>query len=221
MRTPVTSFILSFGILFIAEGMGNIANAEENQADGTVIQRPPDEKPPTLAPDLNANVASVVEAKRDGEHPERLSVLVPLPRFDLAKYNADKQAYVDVIEPGRVFQSAAPGENVPVLSIIGKKNRTIPRKGTTPLQVAVPPGGCASFIALDLGTFDNGLTSITVIADEKGVATANLHATAGVRGPTRILVGSPMASGQVSFRITVLGRTTEPAMQPSGEPASR
>jgi len=66
----------------------------------------------------------------------------------------------------------------------------------------------ANVTEMDLGTFSNGLTAITVRADEEGVAKATYTASGGVIADVSVLVGSPLASGQVSFFVFV----TEPTV---------
>ena len=162
---------------------------------------------PSVRPDLNANVASVAEAARTGKYPERLSPLMAPKPFDPATFAANPQAYLDVVEPERVFQSAEPGVDVPVLSAKGTASYEIPVGGSCTLAVVTKPGAPTTFTALDLGTFQNSLTSITVVADAQGVASATYSASGGVIADAQILAGSPGASGQVKFHVFV---TTPP-----------
>lgn len=162
--------------------------------------------PPSVRPDVNANVASVAEAARTGKHPERLSPLMAPKAFDPASFNANPQAYLDVIEPGRVFQSAAPGPSVPVLRSKGTASFTITRGGSCPLTVITAPDAPVTFTTLDLGTFPNQLTSITVRANAQGEATTTYAASGGVIADVSVLAGSPLASGQVKFHVFVTDR---------------
>jgi hypothetical protein len=156
-----------------------------------------------VRPDLNANVASVAEAARTGKYPERLSPLIAPKPFDPTAFAANPQAYLDIVEPGRVFQSAEPGVDVPVLSPQGTASYEIPVGGSCTLTVVTRPGYPTTFTALDLGTFQNSLTSITVQADAQGVASATYSASGGVIADAQILAGSPGASGQVKFHVFV------------------
>jgi hypothetical protein len=156
-----------------------------------------------MRPDLNPNVASVAEAALTGKHPERLSPLVAPKPFDPAAFAADPKAYLDVVEPGRVFQSAAPGPDVPVLSPVGPASFEIAVEESCTLAVTTAPGSVVTFTALDLGTFPNSLTTITVQADAQGAASTVYTATRGVIADAQVLAGSPGASGQVKFHIFV------------------
>lgn len=156
-----------------------------------------------LPPDLNENVKSVVEAARTGEHPERLSVFIQPKPFDADAWERDPQAYLDVVEPGRAYQSAQPGPGIPVLRPIGRRFHTLLQGESTALKVLTKPGAPVTFTSFDLGAFVNKLTTITVKADTQGIATAEFFATPGTINNVNILAGSPMATGQVEFMVYI------------------
>ena len=158
---------------------------------------------PSVPADLNPNVRSVMEAARTGTHPERLSPLIAPKPFDPAAFAADPKSYMDIVEPGRVFQSAEPGPDVPVLNPQGSASFEIAVGESCTLTVTTRPGYPVTFIAPDLGTFPNSLTSITVQADAQGVASTVYRATGGVIADAQVLAGSPGASGQVKFHLFV------------------
>jgi hypothetical protein len=158
---------------------------------------------PAVRADLNPNLRSVAEAARDGTHPERLTALLAPAPFDAQRFAADPQAYLDVVEPGRVFQSAAPGEHVPELELVGDAIATIPQGASTRLRVRGVPLGPVTFTSFACGAFANHLTSITVRADDAGVAEAIFTAPPGTLNDVNILAGSPLSSGQVNFCVTV------------------
>ena len=126
----------------------------------------------------------------------------PTP-FHAATFARDPSAYLDVVQPSRVWDVATPGPNVAPLTAISDTARTIPALGSVRLQVQTAPLFPVSFFSYDLGVFANNLAAITVRADSQGVASAVWTATAGTTGLTRIHVGSPGASGNVLFNITV------------------
>ena len=65
-----------------------------------------------VAFDTNANTNSIREALQGKQFAERLSVKILPKPFDLEEYRRDPQAYLDAVEPGRVFQAAQPGPGV-------------------------------------------------------------------------------------------------------------
>ncbi len=159
---------------------------------------------PRVPADENAHVESVAEAARDGTHPERLSVLVRPAKFDAKAYKANPRAYLDTVEPGRVFQAAPSGPGVPRLRTTDARLKQVVQGETAALRVVAPPGAPVTFTSFDAGAFENRLTSITVAADQQGIAQAKFLATTGTIADVHILAASPVASGQARFVVNVV-----------------
>ena len=159
---------------------------------------------PRIAGDLNPEVAKVVEALRSGENPERLSVLAKPDSFDREAYESDPEEYLSTPEPGRVWQALQPGEGVPHLGITDAASYAIVQGETVPLKVTAIPGAPVTFTSLDLGEFQNRLTTVTVAADADGLAVARFTGTSGTIGSVNVLAASPMTAGQARFRISVV-----------------
>jgi len=70
--------------------------------------------------------------------------------------------------------------------------------------VRATPGAPVTFTSFDLGQFENQLTSITVRADDKGIATARFIGSPGTINDVNILVASPVNSGQAKFAVNVV-----------------
>lgn len=158
---------------------------------------------PAVPADANPQTRSVAEALRTRKHPERLSPMIPPKPFDAEAFQANPQAYLDVVEPGRVFQVAQPGPGVPPLRRLSPGYQGVTQGDTVMLRVKTTPGSPVSYTAFDLGAFENRLTSISVQADEQGIAQAEFRATPGTVEDVHILAGSPGASGQVRFTVNV------------------
>ena len=156
-----------------------------------------------VAPDVNAQVASVADALKNSNHPERLSPLVQPKPFDRVQFEKDPKAYLDVIEPGRVFQSKNPENGVLAIQRISEAFVTIPQKDKTVLKVKALPHMPVSFTSFDLGAFQNKLTAITVQADKDGFAEATFIATEGTIAECNILCSCPETTGRVKFVITI------------------
>lgn len=150
-----------------------------------------------------ANQQSVVEAVRSGKHPERLSLAIDPAPFDPAAYARDSQAYLAVVEPARVYQTAPAGPDAVALRAAVDHTIRIPAHGSTPLTVIGVPGAPVSWTVLDGGQFANGLASITVQADAEGKATTTYTATPGTVDEVQILVGSPMTVGTLTLVVHV------------------
>lgn len=167
--------------------------------------------------DLNPQVALVASALTQHDHPERLSALVQPPAF---VRGSDPAAYAADVAPGRAFQSAAPGPGVPVLSAVGPTQVTMDQDGKVYLRVRSQANTPVTFTSFDLGSFGNALATQTVVADANGVASVAFTAGPGTIDGVHILAGSPGASGQVPFVVTVapsargLSAATAPASAP-------
>ncbi|MCG8649117.1 MAG: hypothetical protein MI861_04755 [Pirellulales bacterium] len=158
---------------------------------------------PLQKPDANPQVSSVHQALVRRNKPQRLSpIFVPAP-FDRDAYQADPQAYLSVHEPGRVFQSAQPGPGVPVLTSISARRQTMRQGEAVRLSVKTLPGMPVTMTSFDLGIFSNGLTSITVAADEQGIASASFTGSSGTAGSINVLAASPVAAERVQFNVFV------------------
>ena len=156
-----------------------------------------------VAPDANPQVKSVVEARLSGKNPERLTPFLAPQPFDAKSYEADPEKYLSVVEPGRVFQTAQPGAKVPQLNPRGSLLRSMIQGDTVTLEVLAPAGAPVTFTSFDLGAFENKLTSMTVKADKRGLASVKFTATPGTIGNCSILAGCPVASGQVRFMMDI------------------
>lgn len=172
---------------------------------------------PMVPLNVNKQAASVAEAIREKKHPERLSMLARPAAFDPKAYQANPDAYLNVVEPARVFQTAQPGPKVPRLRLLGSARPDIAQGSSTPLRVLAPPGSPVTFSSFDAGEFENRLTSITVQADKQGVAEAKFLATPGTISRVHILAGSPVAAGQARFVVNVT-RGEAPAANANAKP---
>lgn len=159
---------------------------------------------PAVPRNLNPAVQAAVEAIETKSHPERLSVLVPPRAFDAGAYRENPRAYLDTVEPNRVFATAAPGPDVPRLAPVSPRLQMAQQGEPVELRVQAPPGAPVTFSAFDLGTFtETGLTSVTVAANDQGVAMATFVAPPGTIEDVNVLAGSPLASGQMKFVVNV------------------
>jgi len=181
----------------VADLKGN----ENKKADpaGSVV-----EKSLPVKGNTNPQVRSVAEALRDKSHPERLSALIPPKQFDPQAYRADPASYNNTIEPGRIFQSAQPQRNVPQIRMMSEQLQDVKPGDAVTLRVKAAPKYPVSFSSGDLGSFANKLNTITVEADEVGVAEVKFYASPGMKNTARIIAASPMASGQASFLVNVV-----------------
>jgi hypothetical protein len=160
----------------------------------------------------NPGVQSVREASANKTHPERLSPLIPAHPFDQAAFEADPQAYLDVVEPGRCFQTLqSPGPDSVYLQAGASGVRAAEGKPIV-LMVKGAPRAPVTFTAFGPGQFtENTLGSISVRGDANGHALVHFAAPAGFVGRIPVLVGSPLAIG--NQRIMVEATTATVAAQ--------
>ena len=156
-----------------------------------------------LDPAANEHVKSVVDAAHSGRNPERLSPLIAPHRFDLKAYQKDSHAYVSVIEPGRVWDTADEGPGVKPIGLKGPALQHCPALGSVSFTAVVAAGAPVTFTTLDGGAFQNGLTTITLQADAKGEATATFTATEGTIGTVNMLAACPLTTGQIGPMVLV------------------
>jgi hypothetical protein len=169
----------------------------EAQHYGTVVPIPGNATP---------QAASVMEALKSRTQPERLSAMFQGKPFNKAEFDANPKAYLDVTEPGRVFETAQPGDGVPVLTAAGDRMVRIKQGESVRLSVKGVPLSPISFTSFDLGAFqESKLSSVTVQADKEGVAAVTFIATPGTLNDANVLAGSPLSSGQVKFVVDIAG----------------
>lgn len=167
--------------------------AEERQKVG---------KQPALALDAHPTITRLHETLKKGGR-NTFGMHVEAPAFDFEAFKKDRDDYAGQFAPNRVYQAAQPGPNVPVLSPISSSTHSMIAGEAIRLQVKTAPGYPATYVSLDLGTFQNKLNAITVIADKEGVAEVLYTATPGTVNRSHVLVGSPGASGQACFEIRI------------------
>lgn len=169
---------------------------------------------PVVAPDYAAQQASV----GGSTSPARVSPDARPTPFNPAAYRRDPAAYLGIIEPGRIWAPAEPGPDVPELTMVGEDRVQVTELGQVLLHLRAAPRAPVTLTSLDLGAFANGLTSITVQADDAGEVQVPWTATAGTIAGVRILAASPVLSRQVLIGIQVLPPSQASAPSPRVQP---
>jgi hypothetical protein len=160
-------------------------------------------KPSVNTDQESANKRSIVEAAQTHTHPERLSPMIAPTPFNRADWEANPQAYLDVVEPGRCYRTAeSPGPDTPQLRAQSPRLSHSEPGGKTHLMVMSAPNSPVTFTAFGGGEFvENGLNSISVKADARGYAGVTFVVPENARGLLPVLVGSPLAVGNQTFLI--------------------
>ena len=160
---------------------------------------------PRLKGDENEQVRRLV-AELSGETPvrEALSSYFHPEPFDLRAYQADPNAYLQQIRPGRAFAPADPGPEVTPLESLSPGFYRILQGEQVVLRVRAEAGLPVTFYSPATGHFlANQLTTLTVAAGDDGIATATYKTGPGSLGLTDVVVASPVHSGQIQYRILV------------------
>jgi hypothetical protein len=155
----------------------------------------------------NLQVAGLVAALVNKNHPEMVSALAPAPPFDVADFRKDPDAYVNTVVPSRAFQTAQPGPGVSPLTPVGATQISMKQDGQVILRVLGEAGAPITATSFDLGRFSNQLVSQTVIADHNGIAAVSFSPGSGTISDVHIVIGSPMSSGSVTYVVTVTQAT--------------
>lgn len=136
---------------------------------------------------------------------ERSPLAKPVP-FDPERWSNEpgyRQWYLAHPEPGRIWQSAAPGAGIPALQAQGTRRRTLPAGLEVDLAVRLPAESPVTFTCISDGTFtSNGLNVLTTSAGTDQMATARYLAPARP-GTYTVMAASPLASGTITFVIVV------------------
>jgi hypothetical protein len=130
----------------------------------------------------------------------------PAPAFDREAYLADPASYLDVASPSRAQEPAQPAADVPMLESVNGTAGTVPPLGSAVLQAKTEPGMPVTFTSWGLGSFDSGFPTITVAADEQGIASARFTASKGTVGQCPIMAASPVRGGTLRYLVTVSDR---------------
>ena len=147
-------------------------------------------------------VAAVLAAEKSGQSAHLATRRMP-PPFDPVRYAQDREAYCRQVVPGRIWQMAMPGPDVPVLKAQGDLHREAVQGESVLLSVRAPVGSPVTYFAFDGGAFPNKLGCQTVFAGTNGVASIAYMPTSGVYHETNVGAACPAASGQVVFRLFV------------------
>ncbi len=170
--------------------------------------------------DVNEQVAAAYEAIKTGKHPERLSVAIASETarsFDPEKFDPEsdrydedyRKAYMRSPEPGRVWFPAQPAEGVSRIQPLMPRYVEVPQGEEITLRVSGEPGQPVTFTSFDLGQFENKLTTMTVVANDQGVAEAKFQGPPGTIDDVAIMAASPVMSGQVRLTVHVTMPETE------------
>lgn len=184
-----------------------VAGQKQNEKESSTAPKMIQGFSPDIAPDTNPHTQLVAASLKSRENPERFSSFIVPASFDLEAFKANPKAYAEsyaaVVEPGRVFASAQPGEGVSSISTTSSRLHRVKQGESVTLTAKAIPYAPVSFWTENLGSFENKLTAITVVADENGDASTAFLASGGTIHEVNVLASSPVTSGQLRFIVSV------------------
>jgi len=160
---------------------------------------------PPLKGNENPQVAGLYAEVADFHAPAASrSAMFLAQEFDEQKYRENPKTYLDKIRPGRVFKPKQPGQGVRPIAAESNRFVTILQNESVNLIIQASPNAPVTFYTPDGGEFGNRLKSISIAANENGIAEVTYRAVSGVAGLIEILGASPLHSGQVKFTVKVV-----------------
>ena len=160
---------------------------------------------PRIDPRESVHTRAVYEAVHDMSRQlnYRLTPFHPAPKFDRQTYLEDPEAYLSDIAPGRVFDVLPYSPDTPRIRRASSARQKVLQGESVVLKATTEPGMPVSFYSNRLGRFDDGLSAITVAADDQGVARTTFTTTPGMYGDVNIVATSPVRSGKAWYLVEV------------------
>lgn len=180
-----------------------VSSAQRREGESAIPNRVLHGFSPPVSPTANNQVELVYASLKSRENPNAFSSFAVAKPFDAEAYAINPDAYINEVEPSRVFNPAQPGDGVKAIRPDGSPYHRVVQGESVMLTVQAVPGAPVTLTSFQLGYFENELTSITVKADDQGFAKAKYTAGGGTIDDVQILAASPMTTGQVKFLVNV------------------
>ena len=179
------------------------ATAQPASAPAPVAQADSAQAPAAAASPIKPRVVSVEEIARAKlgsgaahEHDHK--------NFNRAAYLADPAGYLSQIAGSRIYDVANPAAGLAALAPVGPSGFSVETNTEATLAARTEPGMPVTFTSFGLGQFPaSGMQTVTVAADDQGVARAQFRVTPGTVGSCLITAGSPVVSSTIQFLISI------------------
>lgn len=160
---------------------------------------------PLIKKDETVYSRSVAEALGDksGKLAHRLTPFVAAPKFDEQQFLEDPEAYANEVVPGRIFDILPASPDTPSIRRVGSARFEVIQGESVILRAQSEALRPVTFYSGKFGRFNDGLSTITVIADEDGVAEVRFMTTPGMMGDVDIVATSPVRSGRARYVVEV------------------
>ena len=160
---------------------------------------------PAVKKDANANAKSIYAARQNKKLQYRFTSMQPAPKFDRKEYQSNPQKYLDEVVPGRMNQSLPPSRDVVPIKRVGKYIYDNVLQGeSVKLRVQVEKNMPVTFQSNRLGQFENQLSTMTVAANDDGIAEVDFKLSGGTRDSIDVRATSPVHSHDARWLINVV-----------------
>jgi len=141
------------------------------------------------------------------------------PKYSQGKRRSPEiERLLATVDPDRVYQTAEAKPGVPALEIQGTSERRIQPGQSVTIATQGASDAVVTYMSREGGAFENGQASITVQADDRGLAQATFTAGPGTVDDVYVQIGSPNAIGTVSAVVHVLYPDSPLVLVPQTQP---
>ena len=124
--------------------------------------------------------------------------------FNRAAYLADPAGYLGQIAGSRIYDVANPAAGLDALAPVGPSGFSVATNTEATLAARTEPGMPVTFTSFGLGQFPaSGMQTVTVAADDQGIARAQFLVNPGTVGSCLITAGSPVVSSTIQYLISI------------------
>ena len=124
--------------------------------------------------------------------------------FNRAAYLADPAGYLSQIAGSRIYDVANPAAGLAALAPVGPSGFSVETNTEATLAARTEPGMPVTFTSFGLGQFPaSGMQTVTVAADDQGIARAQFLVNPGTVGSCLITAGSPVVSSTIQYLISI------------------
>ena len=161
---------------------------------------------PSLKKNKNVYTRSVTEAieSRSRKLAYRLTPFVAAPKFDRKAYAANPEKYLNEIAPGRIHDVLPASRKTAATRRVGKYRHQVVQGEIVILKAKTDPEMPVTFYSNRFGSFNGGVSTITIAANRDGIARVEFKTTSGMYGEVDILAASPVRSGRARYLVDIV-----------------
>jgi hypothetical protein len=168
----------------------------------TAIKEADESQGSTASPSATGSaVQQIIDQRTAADPAPTVASIGGLVPFDSDAYAADPEGYLAQVQPNRIWQPAPRDGDAPMIVALSASYQRVQRDAPLEIEVRVPPQAPVTFHCDQAARFDNGVNTITVAADEQGLAQVKFRSASTTRH--EIAATSPLAKGSLRFVVVV------------------